>query len=64
MVVRLAMAPHWMTLPKMCASGRNSSTEPSTLSSSARTWRVPWTSETRLRWVSSTPLGRPVVPEV
>jgi hypothetical protein len=53
-----------MTLPNTCASGRNSSTEPPALSSSGRMAAADLMSDIKPRWVSSQPLGRPVVPEV
>ncbi len=64
MTVRAWVAPHWITLPKTCASGRNSSTDPPDVSSSGNTSATERTSDCMLRWVSSQPLGRPVVPEV
>ena len=55
-----------MILAKECASGRNSRVEEPAISNSSAS--APWAAlrppESRLRWVSSQPLGRPVVPEV
>jgi hypothetical protein len=62
--VRVASAPHWMTLPNTCASGRKSNTEPVSFSSSGRINVTDLTSLSTLRWVSSQPFGCPVVPEV
>ncbi len=61
-----SMQATWMILANECASGRKSRVEePATSNSSAS---APWTAlrppESRFRWVSSQPLGRPVVPDV
>src|SRR6266704_1904135 len=61
-----SMQATWMILANECASGRNSRVDdPSMLNSScsapSTAFRPP---ESRLRWVSSQPFGRPVVPEV
>ncbi len=51
--------------PKTWASGRNSSTEHSPVRNSgrSRSTMLPHSAK-KLRWVSTQPLGRPVVPEV
>ena len=55
-----------MIRAKLCASGRNSRVDApgsvSTLASGPAT--ALRTSDSRLPWVSSQPLGRPVVPDV
>ena len=61
-----SMQPTWMILANTCASGRNSSVPGSsapamTVSGPRKALR---TSDSRFSWVSSQPLGRPVVPEV
>ena len=61
-----SMQPTWMIRAKTCASGRKSSV----LGSGAPTTSVSGprnalrTQDSRFSWVSSQPLGRPVVPEV
>ena len=60
-----SMQPIWMTRASTCASGRNSSVEPpGAVKISGAPALALRTSASRLRWVSSQPLGRPVVPEV
>src|SRR5215469_11028026 len=58
--------PTSMILANECASGRNSNVELSGMSKISN--KAPWTAlraaHRRLRWVSSQPFGRPVVPEV
>ena len=49
---------------KTWASGRNSSVLPVPSNSSGSSWRGARQTVSRLRWVSSQPFGRPVVPEV
>jgi hypothetical protein len=57
--------PTSMTRAKMCASGRNSSVDPSRWWNSAASARVTFsTSNRKFPWVISQPLGRPVVPDV
>lgn len=53
------------SLPKTCATGRKSSTEHSPVRKSglSRATTLPHSAK-KLRWVSTQPLGRPVVPEV
>ena len=54
-----------MNRAKTCASGRKSSVEePSALTTAASFSAVFSARVRKLPWVSSTPLGRPVVPEV
>ena len=49
---------------KMWHSGRNESARSSGPSTFAKTREAASTFETMLAWLSITPLGRPVVPEV
>ena len=60
----VAMAPISMARPNTCAIGRNSSVEVSSLNRCSSPLATSETSDRKLRWVSSQPLGRPVVPEV
>ena len=53
-----------MMRAKEWASGRNSSVEAADSNTSGATLTALRTSASRLRWVSSQPLGWPVVPEV
>ena len=46
----------------MCAIGSQETTRPS--SGNAITWSKPLTAASRFAWVSWTPLGGPVVPDV
>jgi len=61
-----SMQPTSMILANECASGKNSSVELPAISN--RSSSAPSTAlrapDSRLRWLSSQPLGRPVVPEV
>ena len=56
--------PISMTRPNTCAIGRNSSVEVEELKKSSSRLRSSTASTTKLRWVSSQPFGRPVVPDV
>ena len=58
--------PTWMIRAKTCASGRKSSVLVSGISviCASGPWNALRTSASRFAWVSSQPLGRPVVPEV
>ena len=57
--------PIWMMRAKEWASGRNSSADrPGRAKMSGRPPIAFRTSASRFRWLSSQPLGRPVVPEV
>ena len=55
-----------MIRAKTCASGRNSRVEavPEAFSAASGPMNVFLTAASRFSWVSSQPLGRPVVPEV
>ncbi len=67
-VARAITAPTSTMRPNTCASGRNSSvlasSPASPLNIGARYSTALPTEANRFRWVSTTPLGRPVVPEV
>ena len=61
---RAVSAAVWMTRASTCASGRNSSVEPESLNA-VDAMRVTFSHSARnVPWVSTQPLGRPVVPEV
>ena len=64
MTVRVLTAPTWMTRASTCASGMNSSSEPSTLRNRPSSDIPLPISNRKLPCVSSQPLGRPVVPLV
>jgi len=66
MTVFVSTQPTWMMRASECASGRNRRVErPSMVKTSFMGPLLTlMTSKARLRWVSSQPLGRPVVPEV
>ena len=61
-----SMQPTSMTRAKTCASGRNSSVPESSMlvKSVSGPRNALRTAASRFWWVSSQPLGRPVVPEV
>ncbi len=64
MTVRVLTAPTWMTRASTWARGMNSRIDPSTfMNRPSRPIPLP-TSNRKLPWVSSQPLGRPVVPLV
>ena len=63
-VARTCTVPIWMSRANECASGRKSSVRAPSCSSDGRPAIELPTSKSMLRWVSTQPFGRPVVPLV
>jgi hypothetical protein len=64
MVARARTVPIWISRANEWASGRKSSVVAPSLKRFGSTGIALQMSESRLRWVSTQPLGRPVVPLV
>jgi hypothetical protein len=64
MVARACTTPIWMSRAKACASGRKSRVLAPALNRFGSTGTALAMSAYMLRWVSTQPLGRPVVPLV